>query len=189
MVVDAQRLFFHTSILLFPSLLLGTTQRPGTTAAQAGAAPVRATNVTIHVGLLIPQNSSSPFAYAITASAVSIAMDKVYSDGFLPAGINFTLVWMYEECDPPTAVGYSYQLFTEAGIDVLIAPPCTGAALVAGDIASYYNVPMVVWGQSFATVLNELSVYPPVMSVMPNYREWVLELSTVAGVIAHDSCV
>jgi len=98
-------------------------------------------------------------------------MEKVKNDGFLPAGINFTLVWMYEECMPPTSAGYSYQLFHEASIDVLIAPPCTEAALVAGDVASYFNLPMVLWGQSFATVLNDLAVYPPVMSVMPNYKE------------------
>jgi len=141
------------------------TSRPSTNV------PLDDQNATIRVGMLIPKNTSSPFAYSFTASAVTIAMAKVAADQILPPGINFTLNWVFEECNPATAIGYAFELFNTAGVDVLLSPPCTDAALVAGDVSTYGNLPMPLWGQSFATVLNDLTVYPSTFSVMPYYRE------------------
>ena len=45
------------------------------------------------------------------------------------------------------------------------------AAIVAGHVATYYNIPVTLWGVTFATTLSDDEMFPTVMSVVPNYKE------------------
>uniref|UniRef100_A0A914YZ88 Receptor ligand binding region domain-containing protein n=1 Tax=Panagrolaimus superbus TaxID=310955 RepID=A0A914YZ88_9BILA len=70
-----------------------------------------------------------------------------------------------------TAAGYAYELIENDQVDLLVAPPCIDAAIVAGHVATYYNVPVTLWGVTFATTLSDDMMYPTIMSVVPNYRD------------------
>lgn len=80
----------------------------------------------IHVGLLIPSNLSAICGFDNTASAFTIALDRIYKEKMLPAGTNITITWKIEECIESTAVGYAFDLIVNQRIDVLLAPPCIG---------------------------------------------------------------
>lgn len=90
--------------------------------------------------MLIPSNISDIVGFDNTASAFTIALDRVYKERLLPQGTNFTLSWRIEECVESTAIGYSFELIVKERVDVLFAPPCIDGAVLAGHVAAYYNV-------------------------------------------------
>uniref|UniRef100_A0AC35G2M8 Receptor ligand binding region domain-containing protein n=1 Tax=Panagrolaimus sp. PS1159 TaxID=55785 RepID=A0AC35G2M8_9BILA len=120
---------------------------------------------------MFPRNESSLVAYSNSAAAATIAAEKLAKDRILPAGSNISFVWRYEECVESTAAGYAYELIEDDQVDLLVAPPCIDAAIVAGHVATYYNIPVTLWGVTFATTLSDDTMYPTIMSVVPNYRD------------------
>ncbi|KAE9548179.1 hypothetical protein FO519_008608 [Halicephalobus sp. NKZ332] len=127
--------------------------------------------VNVTVGLMFPRNESSGSAFQNSASAVAIAVDRIYKERLLPPGSNISFVWRYEECVESTSVGYAYELLVDQQVDFLIAPPCIDGAIIAGHVATYYNIPVGLWGVTFATTLADPDMYPTILSVVPNYRD------------------
>lgn len=75
--------------------------------------------------------------------------------------------WYFSQCSEPLAVGFATKLILDDKVDVIIGPPCSictllcsylrcffcTAAVVAGMLGNYYNVPIVSW----AAKQNDLS--------------------------------
>ncbi|KAI6227488.1 Guanylate cyclase [Aphelenchoides fujianensis] len=147
--------------LLLVGLLLGTGRG-------AAAAPVE-----IKIGLLIPQNTSLPYAFSTSAAAIPMAIDRLFKDRVLtPAAVNFTLVYHFEECVEATAAGLSYELLTNQSVDALIASPCTDGATVEGHLATYYNIPVLMWGSTLVSDLADPLLFPTVINIMPTYGDF-----------------
>ncbi|KAI6213520.1 Guanylate cyclase [Aphelenchoides besseyi] len=127
----------------------------------------------IKLGMLIPQNESLPYAYYNTAAAVPMAIDRIYRDRILSRDmINFTINWRFEECVESTAAGYTYDLIMNQSIDALIAPPCTDGATVSGHLASYYNLAVLMYGQTLVSDLANPTLFPTVINIMPTYGDF-----------------
>ncbi|KAE9547001.1 hypothetical protein FO519_009788 [Halicephalobus sp. NKZ332] len=149
---------------------------------------------------MFPTNASTLMSYDNTAGAVTVALDRVLKEGILPTGTNFTqilnnlrkfckmykicgnlalvlkklffrIIWRYEECTESTATGYSFDLIRDQHVDVLFAPPCIDGALLAGHVGTYYNIPVLLWGQTFDSEFANADVYPTVMSAVSNYED------------------
>jgi hypothetical protein len=85
--------------------------------------------------LLIPSNKSKIDGFDNTASAFTIALDRVcdclkkwtklefqiHKERLLPEGTNFSLSWRLEECVEATAIGYAFELIVKERVDVLFA--------------------------------------------------------------------
>ena len=56
-------------------------------------------------------------------------------------------------------------------VDVLFAPPCIDGALLAGHVGTYYNIPVILWGQTFDSEFANPEVYPTVISAVSNYED------------------
>lgn len=53
----------------------------------------------IKVGALFPKNETLPYAFASSASAVPLAIDRLYKENILDRNqVNFTILYRYEEC-------------------------------------------------------------------------------------------
>ncbi|KAI6199751.1 Guanylate cyclase [Aphelenchoides besseyi] len=125
----------------------------------------------ILVGLMIPSNRSKTMGYDNTASAVTIALDRVYREKILPPGTNFTFTWKIEECVESTAIGYAFEMIVQKKVDVLLSPPCIDSAVLAAHVGAYYDIPVMLWGYTFDSEFTDASTYPTVMSVLPNYQD------------------
>lgn len=42
-------------------------------------------------------------------------------------------------------------------------------AVLAGHVASYYNIPVLLWGYTFDSEFTNSQNYPTILSVLPNY--------------------
>jgi hypothetical protein len=53
----------------------------------------------IKIGMLIPRNETLPYAFASSASAVPLAIERLYKDNILNRDqVNFTILYRFEEC-------------------------------------------------------------------------------------------
>uniref|UniRef100_A0AC34Q8K7 Guanylate cyclase n=1 Tax=Panagrolaimus sp. JU765 TaxID=591449 RepID=A0AC34Q8K7_9BILA len=144
-----------------------TSTRPATTPTTLrGIGPVN-----LKVGMMFPKNESNVCAYQNSAAAVTIAVDRIFKDKLLPPGSNISFVWRYEECVEATAIGYAYELIVDEQVDFLFVPPCMDAAILASHVGTYFNIPIGLWGITFATTLADAVMYPTILSVVPNYRD------------------
>uniref|UniRef100_A0A1I7S6R9 Guanylate cyclase n=1 Tax=Bursaphelenchus xylophilus TaxID=6326 RepID=A0A1I7S6R9_BURXY len=134
-------------------------------------APDVNTPLHIKVGFLIPSNASEEMGFDNTAGALIEGLKRAYDEEILPAGTNFTFVWKIEECVESTAIGYSFELIAEQRVDALLAPPCIDGAILAGHVASFYNIPVLLWGQAFDNAFTDTTMYPTLMSTLPNYND------------------
>ncbi|KAI6227487.1 Guanylate cyclase [Aphelenchoides fujianensis] len=153
-----------------PPLPAGPTAAPLPTLPTAPSSSVPG-QLHILVGMLLPSNKSDTMGYDNTASAVTIALDRVYRERILPAGTNFTFTWRIEECVESTAIGYAFEMIVKQKVDVLFAPPCIDGAVLAGHVGAFYNVPIMLWGYTFDSEFTNAEMYPTVLSVLPNYED------------------
>ncbi|KAI1695293.1 receptor family ligand binding region domain-containing protein [Ditylenchus destructor] len=155
------------SFLYCYSQPLTTTLRPGLSSVQSPLSTSLPSNGTLHitVGVMFPKNESSAAPFSRSASAVAIAIDRIYREKLLPPGVNisFSFVWRFEECVESTSVGYAFQLINEQKVDVLIAPPCIDGAILAAHVGTFYNVPVMIWGPCFDSSFTHPDLFPTVM--------------------------
>lgn len=118
--------------------------------------------MSLHVGLLIPSNKSKIDGFDNTASAFTIALDRVKKERLLPDGTNFTITWRYEECVESTAIGYAFELIVNEKVDVIFAPPCIDGkfllkkldilqflgAVLAGHVAGKFSLDIPIRSKS-----------------------------------------
>ncbi|KAI6189419.1 Guanylate cyclase [Aphelenchoides bicaudatus] len=53
-----------------------------------------------------------------------------------------------------------------------LPPPCIDDnAVLASHVGSYFNTPVMLWGSAFDSEFTEKSLYPTVLSALPNYAD------------------
>ncbi|EGT55503.1 hypothetical protein CAEBREN_00049 [Caenorhabditis brenneri] len=119
-----------------------------------------------HIGFLhcdvLPKNvegSSTYINYRTSASAASIAIDRIKREGIL-LGYDFKITILYDQCDENLAAGHAIQLFTQYNVDVMIGPTTNIPAVPAFTLATYYNIPTIGWGMTTSAALDDGSRYP-----------------------------
>ncbi|KAH7730270.1 Protein GCY-4 [Aphelenchoides avenae] len=123
----------------------------------------------IKIGMLFPRNRSTPYSFGNTASAAVIALDRIYRERLLPDGTNVSFYWRFGECNEALAVGNAYELLRDENVDFLVAAPCIDGAAISGYIATYYNIPLGLWGTTFTSQFADTKLYPTAINVAPNY--------------------
>ncbi|VDL75234.1 unnamed protein product [Nippostrongylus brasiliensis] len=102
-----------------------------------------------------------------SASAVLIARDVVREQGLLP-GYTFEFITMFDECDEERATGLVIDMINERKVDVVIGPTCSDAAIISAIIAAYYNVPLLTWGLSTSSALDNPLRFPTTVVLSVN---------------------
>ncbi|KAL3108346.1 hypothetical protein niasHT_014495 [Heterodera trifolii] len=119
----------------------------------------------IKVAMMIAQNNTD---YGLPRKNAALG-DSV---GAIPMALEQLFQWHYGNCNEATAMGRIYKDVKEFGADAIIATPCMDVPPMLGHLASNFNLPMMVWGQSMASVLassNNLT-YPTLLNIVPNYK-------------------
>uniref|UniRef100_A0A1I7T6G5 Guanylate cyclase n=1 Tax=Caenorhabditis tropicalis TaxID=1561998 RepID=A0A1I7T6G5_9PELO len=141
-----------------------------------------------HLGFLhcdiIPENvegSSSYISYRTSASAASIAVDRIKQENLL-LGYDFKFTILYDQCDENLAAGNAVKLFVEHNVDALIGPTTNIPAIPVFTLATYYNIPVVTWGMTSSAALDDAGRYPTAgiisigsRSLAVAFRELMLE--------------
>ncbi|XP_077978153.1 atrial natriuretic peptide receptor 1-like [Glandiceps talaboti] len=99
------------------------------------------------MGFLAPWTESQwlqDFSGPTSAGAINIAIDEVKKMN-LVEDVEFEIVTRDSACDTKQAGGYMVELHVEEHVDIVIGPPCSIACFVAGQLASFWNIPMISW--------------------------------------------
>ncbi|CAA94879.4 Receptor-type guanylate cyclase gcy-6 [Caenorhabditis elegans] len=115
-----------------------------------------------HLGFLHCDNvegSTTYINYRTSASAASIAIDKIKREGLL-LGYDFKFTILYDQCDENIAAGNAIKLFAEHNVDVLFGPTTNNAAMPVFILATYYNIPLITWGITSSATLDDESRFP-----------------------------
>ncbi|XP_035674523.1 atrial natriuretic peptide receptor 1-like [Branchiostoma floridae] len=98
------------------------------------------------LGLLIPQGRDHRlYGWESTASATSIAIDRVMRDPSLLPGHTLSVVWRDSSCNSKVAAGAAVELAVQENVDALLAPPCAEACIQSSQLAAYWNMPTISW--------------------------------------------
>ncbi|KAL3101480.1 hypothetical protein niasHT_020799 [Heterodera trifolii] len=132
----------------------------------------------IKVAMLVAQNDTDyglprkNAALRDSGGAIPMALEQLWADEILPKSVNFSFQWHYGNCNEASALGRIYKYVKEFDADAIIATPCMDVPPMLGHLASNFNLPMMVWGQSMASILastNNLT-YPTLLNIVPNYK-------------------
>ncbi|KAI1701121.1 adenylate and guanylate cyclase catalytic domain-containing protein [Ditylenchus destructor] len=129
------------------------------------------TGLKIKVGMILPRNESAAGSFSNTASAVIIALERIFKEQLLPPATNISFLWRFDDCTESGSIGYAFELINEQKVDVLIAPPCIDGALVASHVGTYYNIPVIIWGNCFDSRFIQPGLFPSQMNVVTNYYD------------------
>ncbi|VDN32926.1 unnamed protein product [Cylicostephanus goldi] len=97
--------------------------------------------------------------FRTTASAVLIARDRIIQEQLLP-GFDFNFTVLFDQCDEKTAAGLAVTLMRDYKVDAILGPTCSYPAIAAAINAAYYNIPILVWGLSTSSQLNDVERFP-----------------------------
>uniref|UniRef100_A0A0N5BE82 ANF_receptor domain-containing protein n=1 Tax=Strongyloides papillosus TaxID=174720 RepID=A0A0N5BE82_STREA len=153
---------------------------------------------TVKVGIVLPNTDPTLVywqGYPNSAAAVTRALEVARENNTLLERVNFEFVWTMNECIASEAAGQLFNLTNVQKIHVLFGPPCYGTANVAMNIATYYNLPLYLFGTSSLQEITEISSYKVVTSVMPSYSDFVIGLArllikfewTNVAIVAYES--
>ncbi|KAK0410045.1 hypothetical protein QR680_004912 [Steinernema hermaphroditum] len=124
----------------------------------------------LKVGLLFcnsTQRLRDLMGYAQSASAVTIALERVHSEHLL-RNINFSFVWYMDNCDESRAAGFTTQLIQQDRVDAIIGPSCSTSAIISGILGAFYNIAIFTWGASSSSELTDAQRFPTVATVNAN---------------------
>ncbi|KAL3105088.1 hypothetical protein niasHT_028760 [Heterodera trifolii] len=127
-------------------------------------------SVQLKIGFLFAngtQRLRTLFGFGQSAPAVTLALERARQEHLIDS-INFTYTWRMCDCFQPWAVGYATQLILTENVDALIGPPCVTSALAAGYVASFYNIPLYLWGSTVSSEFYNNTLYPTVNNVNVN---------------------
>ncbi|KAL3082065.1 hypothetical protein niasHT_031094 [Heterodera trifolii] len=132
----------------------------------------------IKVAMLVAQNDTGyglprrNAALRNSGGAIPMALEQLWADEILPKSVNFSFQWHYENCNVASALGRIYKYVKEFGADAIISTPCMDVPPMLGHLASNFNLPIMVYGQSMTSILassNNLT-YPTLLNIVPNYK-------------------
>ncbi|CAI2352479.1 unnamed protein product [Caenorhabditis sp. 36 PRJEB53466] len=121
----------------------------------------------LQVGLLAAADNSTELSSFIgwsnVAGALGVAWSRIVEYGLLPGYETMNLTWVLTDCREADAVG-SVINYAEGKAHVVLGPPCTRPAQVAGSVAKYLNFPLILWGPPFDSSLLNQAEYPTIAS-------------------------
>ncbi|KAF8387083.1 gcy-22 [Pristionchus pacificus] len=122
------------------------------------------------VGMLFALNDTTLtlfVGYKKHAAAAMVAWNRIQSEGVMPDIDDIEFTWRYDECVDGTSVANVVDLFdnkTGEGVEVILGPGCSSPALYDGSVASYYDLPLVLWGPPYDSALDDPFNFPTVLS-------------------------
>ncbi|CAJ0577134.1 unnamed protein product, partial [Mesorhabditis spiculigera] len=125
---------------------------------------------TIHMGMLFSKDSSAlrPYVgYQTSASAALIAIDRIRKEHLLD-DYEFEFTIMFDECLERSAIGMGVEMLTSLDVDLIVGPTCNTPAIAVGVLASYYNLPVYLWGETTASTLGVQERFPTTSVLSPN---------------------
>ncbi|EGT33023.1 CBN-GCY-22 protein [Caenorhabditis brenneri] len=121
----------------------------------------------LQVGFLAAADNAtdlSPFiGWSNVAGALGVAWSRIVEYGLLPQYETMNLTWVLTNCREADAVG-SVINYAEGHAHVVLGPPCTRPAQVAGSVAKYLDFPLILWGPPFDSSLLNQFEYPTIAS-------------------------
>lgn len=118
-------------------------------------------NVVLALFLLQPPNGLNPI---FLRPAIDVAFETVNNAVAEGLYLNFSMSYLYREtdsgCGRPvmTAPGIAADLHFNHDVDGFLGPPCSDETATVGDLAAYWNLP-VVSGASTSTSLDDKQRY------------------------------
>uniref|UniRef100_A0A0N5BEJ9 guanylate cyclase n=1 Tax=Strongyloides papillosus TaxID=174720 RepID=A0A0N5BEJ9_STREA len=94
-------------------------------------------------------------------------------------GINLTFELLLNPCNISDTVGRLHDVILEKNISAIFGPPCSDSSVVASHLATYYNLPIFLFGTSMFNDLSDTSIFPTVMQVMPSYIDAAKSLAEI----------
>ncbi|XP_077996444.1 atrial natriuretic peptide receptor 1-like [Glandiceps talaboti] len=116
--------------------------------------------IKIKMGFLAPWTNSdllNDFSGATSAGAINIAIDAIKEMDMVEE-LEFEVVTRDSSCNSKQASGYAVDLHIQERVDVIIGPPCSSACMMVGQLASFWNIPIISWVAT-APELNDKNVY------------------------------
>uniref|UniRef100_A0A914DRA4 Guanylate cyclase n=1 Tax=Acrobeloides nanus TaxID=290746 RepID=A0A914DRA4_9BILA len=135
--------------------------------------------VHVKMGMLFPTNISSGVAFNNSAGAALIAIDRIYQENLLPNGSTIELFYKIEECIGKTSIGYALEFAAQNLYDVIVgSPSCINGDELEGDVATFYNVNLLLWGATTHSILLG-SYYPTALGAIDTYRDSAKAIQTM----------
>uniref|UniRef100_A0A0N4Z4T1 Guanylate cyclase n=1 Tax=Parastrongyloides trichosuri TaxID=131310 RepID=A0A0N4Z4T1_PARTI len=136
----------------------------------------------VKIGIILPNVSESLISYQgwpTSAAAVTRALALAKQNNTLLNRVNFSLIWVANECTKPEAAGALFDLINTEQIEAIIGPPCSTTAEIASSIATYFNMPLYLFGTSALLQDTESEESNVVVSVMPSYTDFTIGLGNL----------
>ncbi|KAI0212696.1 hypothetical protein LSAT2_002361, partial [Lamellibrachia satsuma] len=121
----------------------------------------------LKVGLITPPDGI--FGFSRIAAATTMAVEDAIRKGFL-ADFDISFIWRNGNCNGKAALGVTVDLHVTENVDAYIGLPCSIAAINAGKIIAYWNLPFV----SFSSVdpaLADREMYNTLVRLMGPHNE------------------
>ncbi|KAJ7389933.1 hypothetical protein OS493_028400 [Desmophyllum pertusum] len=110
----------------------------------------------VKIGVLLPMTGYWPIGKT-SASAITIAVDKINRDPTLLLGYNMSFVWNDSMCLAAEGLNQAVE-FRISGVDAIIGDGCDIICEPAAILAASWNLPMISWGCE-SSKLSEKSIY------------------------------
>lgn len=110
----------------------------------------------VKIGVLVPMTGYWPIGKT-SASAITIAVDKINRDPTLLLGYNMTFLWNDSMCLAAEGLNQAVE-FRISGVDAIIGDGCDIICEPAAILAASWNLPMISWGCE-SSKLSEKSIY------------------------------
>jgi len=110
----------------------------------------------VKIGVLLPMTGYWPIGKT-SASAITIAVDRINRDPWLLPGYNMTFLWNDSMCLAAEGLNQAVE-FHISGVDAIIGDGCDIICEPAAILAASWNLPMVSWGCE-SSKLSEKSIF------------------------------
>ncbi|KAI6171454.1 Guanylate cyclase [Aphelenchoides bicaudatus] len=121
----------------------------------------------VKIGLLFSNNSDfirSLMGFGQSTPAIQLALRDISAQQLIP-NVNLTFQWYMDNCEESRAAGLASRLITTDNVNVIIGPACPKSMVSASSLATFNNVPLILWGPPFPAELANAQRFPTLMSV------------------------
>lgn len=127
----------------------------------------------VKIGVLLPMTGYWPIGKT-SASAITIAVDRINRDPNLLPGYNMTFLWNDSMCLAAEGLNQAVE-FKISGVDAIIGDGCDIICEPAAILGASWNLPMVSWG-SRQNSPKKRSILPS-QELLDPFRKWAISFS------------
>ncbi|GMT31927.1 hypothetical protein PFISCL1PPCAC_23224, partial [Pristionchus fissidentatus] len=121
-------------------------------------------NMTVGMMFALKDTTLTTFVgYKKHAAAAMVAWNRIQQEGLMADIDNINFIWTIDECVDGTSVKNFVDMHNK-GAEVVLGPACSSPALYDGNVASFYDVPIVLWGPPYDVSIDNPLNYPTVLS-------------------------